>query len=41
MWYGRADVSVFVDVSSISDGYKQCDLYSDEIHLTIEIICTR
>ena len=36
----RADVSVLDDVISVCDGYKQCDLSTDEIFLTIEIICT-
>ncbi len=36
----KADVSVLDDVISVRDGYKQCDLYKDEILLTIEIICT-
>ncbi len=46
MWYDsisdveRADVSVLDDVISIRGGYKQCDMFEDEIILTIEIICT-
>ncbi len=46
MWYDsiddneKADVSVWDDVISVYDGYKQCDLSIDEILLTIEIICT-
>ncbi len=36
----RADVSVLDDLISVHDGYKQCDLSIDEIHLAIEIICT-
>ena len=36
----RADVSVLDDVISVCDGYKQCDLSTDEIFLTFEIICT-
>ncbi len=46
MWFDsiddveRADVSVLDDVVSVPNGYKQCDLSSDEIILTIAIICT-
>ncbi len=46
MWYDnigdieRADVSVLDEVISVSDGYKPRDLPTDEIRLTIEIICT-
>ncbi len=46
VWYDsisdveRADVSLLDDIISVHDGYKQCDLSEDEIHLTIEIICT-
>ncbi len=45
MWYDnigdveRADVSVLDDVISVCDGYKPRDLSTDEILLTIEIIC--
>ncbi len=35
-----ADISVLDDVINDGDGYKQCDLSTDEILLTIEIICT-
>ncbi len=46
MWYDviddveRADVSVLDDVISVHDGYKQCDLSTDEILLIIGFICT-
>ncbi len=36
----RADVRMLDDVISVRDGYKQCDLSTDEILLIIGIICT-